>query len=149
MMEGMGRPRETSWRLNACDLREVEIANNIRKDSELCFLQNQESVNSAMVLWEDYKAVLRDWAQNALSQKKNREVAEIESLEHQIVDLMNSPGACTDPNALHSLELLPHMYQDLAMGEALRQLLATQHHIFNAGDKADTLLAWLSKSKKK
>lgn len=85
MRVGGGR-RLPQWRLNAWELRDETVAEELRVNSQLYFTENEVSVPSAVTLWEAYKAVLRDRAQNILAHKRKRATNQLEELERTLLD---------------------------------------------------------------
>lgn len=57
--EGISR-QPVGWKHNAWDLWDLDVARELQIDSELCFIETKELVDSMMALWEVYKIVLLD-----------------------------------------------------------------------------------------
>lgn len=50
-----------------------------------------------------------------------------------------------DPKLTRQLDTLKQEYRDMGMDSARKQRLATLNHLYEVGDKAGKLLAWISK----
>lgn len=127
--------------MNAGELRDPQIAKELRIESELYFLENKGSVSSAAVLWETFKAVLRDRAQKAIAHKNKKERQAMEELENKLRRLGDEPTQST----IHQIGVKRTEYQALAHQEAKLMYLASRHHLYETGDRAGRLLVWLGK----
>ena len=142
----MGRKQKlggNNWRLNAWELKNPHIAKAIKADSRIYFQENMGSVASAVTLWEAYKTVFRDRVQNAIADEKRAGNAEIREIESRLLECESKVADKGTPERVRQMEILRKEYQDLTTGQVKLHLLATQHRLYEAGDKAGKLLAWL------
>ena len=88
---------------------------------------------------------MRDRIKNLVSRKKKKELAEVSELENHILQLEALAATTSDSLTYRQLVTLKAEYNDLASGRGRQQLLATHHRLYETGDKAGKLLAWLNK----
>ena len=89
--------------------------------------------------------MIRDKIQNVVSRKWKRKQAVVIEVEKRILSLETSPNATTDQKTLRQLAILQTEYHDIASATVKQQILVTQHKLYETGDKAGKLLAWLSR----
>lgn len=133
------------WKLNAWALKDQQIAKELRVEMDLYFKDNYGSVQSAITLWEAFKAVLRDRAQNIIAHHKRQKLHDLQSLESKLLELENTGAPTPDAHTLRQIDLTKREYQALAMKEVQAHQLAVQHRLYETGDRTGKLLAWLGR----
>ncbi|XP_069083442.1 uncharacterized protein [Pleurodeles waltl] len=140
--------KRKSWRLSPWDMQDGEVARGLRLDTDLYFKENEGSVRSAVSLWEAYKTVLRDSAQNLVAQKRHRDNKQLDDIEAKLLEIERKATHTPTSPLLRQLELTKVEYKELAEKETKARLRATQCRLYETGDKAGKLLAWPGKKER-
>lgn len=109
------------------------------------FTENDHSVDSPLTLWEAYKPVLLGHAISLIEGHKREQRREIEQLEQDIQRLELQQAKRPDDTAAQTLRIHREKYKHTLWTEAQMRYQSTQHKIYESGDKAGKLLAWLDK----
>ena len=121
------------------------VREKITEATTLYFGENENSVESAITLWEAYKAVLKGQTVSFIAGHNKEKRAKLNELEEELLSLERSAVESTETGNMHQVKIKRKEYRDIAEEAAKYSARATQHRIYEAGDKAGKLLAWLSK----
>lgn len=124
-------------------LKNLKIRKHLIKSTEQYFQENTHSVISPTTLWEAYKTVIRGHAISLITGHKKANRKHIVDLELNISQA--EAAQTTDPSdtRAHTLNLVQQEYRAYTWEEAKLKYTHTQHKIYELGDKAGKLLAWL------
>lgn len=109
---------------------------------KLYFDENAGTVDSPCVLWEAYKIVMRDYiqAESGIRRKERRAAGEILDL-----DAMQGRDEEHEAQRRHKLALKQRELRDFEDHQARAYALASQRKLYDLGDKANRVIAWLEK----
>lgn len=125
-----------------------QIRHALHTATKLYFEENTGSVTSPRSLWEAYKAVIRGAILAKISGLRKEAQAALRLLEEQILELQNYPKGQDSDITQHQLEIKTKEFTDLATDAARTHYRATCNKIYDVGDKAGKLLAWLDRKKR-
>ena len=131
--------------INPWHLKIPQIKNNLITAVERYFVENSGSVSSGITLWEAFKPVIKGQSLSitvGYKREKNL-VSELLEKELQILEkvMIESPSAAT----IHAINVKKKEYLDVATEAAKAAYLATQHRLYEVGNKAGKLIAWLDR----
>lgn len=102
-------------------------------------------VDSHQVVWEAYKTVIRGEALSLIAAQKKEKRQELERLEREILQLENENNQSHTSATIHALQLKQDEYRALYSDRARAIGRDTQSRLYDQGDKAGKLIAWLDK----
>lgn len=135
-----GLPKIDAWHFH-----DREMVEQLKEGSHLYFEENRDSVQSHITLWEAYKTVFRGQAQALIGAKKKEEALYVHRLEDDILGMEQAHGENPSAELRHRLQLKQKELRARVENEARAYALATQHRLYDVGDKSLKLLAWLER----
>lgn len=145
------RSPERDWslppRLDAFLFRDQDFQDRFRERVEQYFGDNIGSVKSHCILWEAYKTVARDFIQSEIGRRRKEKTAQMDLLESELLTLESTRCETDeqDKEKHHQLRLKEKELKDVGINQAKFHALATQRRIYDLGDKANKMIAWLEK----
>ncbi|XP_078518507.1 cadherin-related family member 3-like [Lissotriton helveticus] len=121
------------------------VRKELKRATKHYFLENAHSVRSPTTLWEAYKTVLRGHAINTITGHKKRQSQELADLEIKLRECTAAHESQPSPAAMHALALQQQLYNDHLRLVVKGHITETQNRIYEVGDKAGKMLAWLDK----
>ncbi|KAJ1160426.1 hypothetical protein NDU88_000928 [Pleurodeles waltl] len=129
-------------------LRDQVIREQLWEGTDLFFKENVGSVSFRCTLSEAFKAVLRGQAQALIGGKKKENTLQIEALEREVGTLQDQLPGDGSEELRQRLIAKQTELRELAEDDAREYALATQRRLYDTGDKASKLLAWLDRRDK-
>lgn len=126
-------------------LRNPIIKLKIEQEIEYYFNENEGTVESAQVLWEAFKTVIRGQALSQISGAKKEKQARLLRLEEEILKLEEGITASTEQDTTQILKLTQEEYGTEAREAAKTMISHKLGRVYELGDKAGKLLAWLDR----
>ncbi|KAJ1088183.1 hypothetical protein NDU88_001342 [Pleurodeles waltl] len=130
-------------RLDVWGLKEPGVREKLWDGASLYFAENQGTVALAGTLWEAFKTVLRGQAQASLWVTGKEMRLACATIEKDIVSLEATTLASNNPEDHEKLQLRQSEPRALAENQAKQPAVAVQRRLYDVGDKAGRLLAWL------
>ena len=132
-----------TWRLII--RKEVE---RLDKATELYFQENLQIVGSPGVVWEAYKATIRGEIMVGEIGDERKRQEQLHQLEEEVLQLEVEFQSKQGAHAKQDLEQKGEEYKTVARVEVKTAFLAKQKRIYEVGDKAGKLLAWIGNSER-
>lgn len=126
-------------------LKSPQVRTQLLKDTTFYFQENEGTVSSSGVLWEAYKTVIRGSVLGSIAGLRKEKCAVATHLEEQILNLERQLLEHDSEDTRHNLKIKTTELSDLARDAAKTYHRATLSKLYDVGDKAGKLLAWLDK----
>lgn len=135
------RRRSYRWRLNSSILQEPATVDWLRSEIKNYLEINSTSVNSASVVWEALKAVIRGRIIQHTSHRKKANAQQLLDLESKIKDAETKLKQRITCDGLRELTRLKYQYNNILSQKVEFNLFRARQIYFESGDKAGKLLA--------
>uniref|UniRef100_H3AEC7 Endonuclease/exonuclease/phosphatase domain-containing protein n=1 Tax=Latimeria chalumnae TaxID=7897 RepID=H3AEC7_LATCH len=125
--------KHISWRLNNSLLKDDGLLNNLKNE-----IQNENSVDSYLTIWDAFKATIRGWLISQASGQKTWKDLEVELTKLESLHKAN----LDDLELLGELKNMQIKIQDHINQKIELALFRAKNHYYAKGDKAGKLLAY-------
>lgn len=119
----------------------------ISQSIEHYFQENSGTVDSPTVLWEAFKTVIRGEALSAITGQRKEKEAQLLTIESDLLTLERDAQMSDNPEVQHRMQLKATEYKALVTDAAKQLARQREGRLYDQGDKAGKLIAWLDKKR--
>uniref|UniRef100_A0A3P9LA26 Reverse transcriptase domain-containing protein n=1 Tax=Oryzias latipes TaxID=8090 RepID=A0A3P9LA26_ORYLA len=143
------KPKSTTWKLNLSVLNNAKIKEELGKEIEMYFEDNDNGEVSPTTVWDAYKAVLRGKIISLSSSLKKRKQDKLNQLTCQLKDLQKQHKIGAKHDNGTKIKKLQNEIDEIYSEEVKKKLVFLKQGYYEAGSKAMKLLAYKLRKQQK